>query len=101
MCYNLLMDKKQTVSLVFLVIITLGLAAGAVYLQQTHSIHTDAAVKTAQAQRASAIKEVTQHDAANKLLLQSANSEISTLQSTKIQLCATLTKAKLTSTLCQ
>lgn len=94
------MDKKQITLFSFLVVITLALAGAALYMQQTHSVHVNAAVQKANSQRASAISELTQHDAQSEVLQTAANVKISAQASDISQLCGQLTKAKLTNTIC-
>jgi predicted DNA-binding protein (UPF0251 family) len=94
------MDKKQITIFSFLVIITLGLAAGAIYLQQTHAVHVNAAVQTANAQRASAIKEMQQNESAATLEIKTRDVQITDLQGANTQLCQQLVKAKLTNPAC-
>ena len=93
-------NKKEVVILATAVVVTLGLIAGSVYLQQTNQHSRDAAVKTAQSQRASAIKQVEQVTAASKLNAQSASNNLTNEHNKLVSACATLTKAKLKNPVC-
>lgn len=94
------MDKKQTVIFSFLVIVTLGLAAGATYMQQTHSIHVDAAVQKADSQRDSAVAEAKSLEQQNAAIQNTDSLHIKTYQAHQAALCAQLAKAKLVNPIC-
>lgn len=91
------MNKKQTFLISVLLLITVTLLVGSVYEYKHHQNVTTAAVVKAQNQT----KTITTDLSAVKLNLQAANGQVSDLTNIKIQLCAQLVKAKLTSPLCQ
>ncbi len=89
--------NKQTFLLSFLLLITLSLTAGAVYLGQHHAARVDQAVKTAHAQRDSAVKEATVKEKSLSL----ASKQLQDVQAQKAVLCTQLKTLKATNAICQ
>lgn len=92
--------SKQVLLLSAAILVTAVLAGAAFAEYQNNKDNTNTAVATAQKQRASALKELAQHDAAAKLNTQANTSAIQVLQSQKASVCAQLLRAKLVNPVC-
>lgn len=92
----MLMNRKELVALVFLVVITLGLSAGAIYQYQHKQNVTNVAITKANKQRDAAV------DAANgaKFNLTASNTQLQAVTVQKQHLCAVLTAKKLSDPVC-
>lgn len=95
------MNRKQTITLTLLALLTLVLALGCYYEALNHQNRVNTAVVSAQKQRDAAIAETAQHDRSNKLQLDSALGLLTTEKAKTATLCTQLKTAKLTNALCQ
>lgn len=90
------MNRKEIFVLILLLLVTLGLTAGAVYQQTHYQNVTNAAVLKAQKERNSAQSEA----ATAKFNLQAAQSQVQTVTAQKVAACAALTVHKLSDPAC-
>lgn len=88
--------KKEVFVLTVLVLLTLGLTAGAVYQQKHHQNVTDAAVVKAQKAVAAAKSELV----TDQFNLQAANNQLQTVTTQKVAVCTVLKAHKLTDPNC-